>query len=273
MNRMFTLRTIAEKFPEIIMLTNRLKSTLAVALIGMSSSLLAAPITVQDNYFGADALSYGDVVGADSDFDIESMEVDQNGSDFVFKINTAFAGKSGTLFNGLTAGSTGIGYGDLFLSNQWSPIGSAPYSKDDASNGTNWTYGLMLTDRYNDVGGDVFLYELPGSNLDDAFISDNLMTGGIWREGQEVTIKTDGKTGFNVGSWSSTSSALTISADLGQSTLVNGEKLAFHWGMTCANDVIEGEVDINKVPEPGTIGLAALALTGMFFMRRRSSKS
>ena len=256
------------------MLTNRLKSTLAVALIGMSSSLLAAPITVQDNYFGADARSYGDVVGADSDFDIESMEVDQNGSDFVFKINTAFAGKSGTLFNGLTAGSTGIGYGDLFLSNQWSPIGSAPYSKDDASNGTNWTYGLMLTDRYNDVGGDVFLYELPGSNLDDdAFISDNLMTGGIWREGQEVTIKTDGKTGFNVGSWSSTSSALTISADLGQSTLVNGEKLAFHWGMTCANDVIEGEVDINKVPEPGTIGLAALALTGMFFMRRRSSKS
>ena len=43
--------------------------------------------------------------------------------------------------------------------------------------------------------------------------------------------------------------------------------------MTCANDVIEGEVDLKKVPEPGTIGLAALALTGMFFMRRRSSKS
>ena len=255
------------------MSVNRMKSTIAVALLGMSSSLLAAPITVQDNYVGADDNGYGDVVGADADFNIESMEVAQNGADFEFKINTTFADKAGTLFPNLTAGGTGIGYGDLFLSNQWSPIGSAPYAADDASNGTNWTYGLMLTDRYNDVGGDVFLYELPGSNLDDAFISDNLMTGGIWREGQEVTIKTDGKTGFNVGSWSSTSSALTISADLGQSTLVNGEKLAFHWGMTCANDVIEGEVDINKVPEPGTIGLAALALTGMFFMRRRSSKS
>jgi hypothetical protein len=240
--------------------------------------------TVQDNYVGADDNGYGDVVGADSDFDIESMEVDQNGSDFVFKINTAFAGKSGTLFNGLTAGSTGIGYGDLFLSNQWSPIGSAPYSGDDASNGTNWTWGLVLSDRFNNNGGSVSLFQLPGSNASTTILSDQLMdgsTGAQWRYGQEVLVNAGaGATesgavspSGDVGTWSLAADQLNISVNLGLTDIPNGDSLAFHWGMTCANDVIEGEVDLKKVPEPGTIGLAALALTGMFFMRRRSSKS
>ncbi|WP_372997877.1 PEP-CTERM sorting domain-containing protein [Marinobacter sp.] len=259
-------------------------ATLAAVLLGLSGSLAAAPITVNDDYVGSDAGTYGDVVGEDDYFDISSMVVAQNGSQFDFTVNTNFAGQSGTLFNDLTLGGTGIGYGDLFLANQWTPEQSVPtpgdnsengYDKDDATNGTKWTWGLMLSDRYENGGGDVTLFQLLGtSNLDTAILSDQLMTGGAWRYGQEVTIK-DGNQELvvnygSVGSWSLGTGQLNISADLASSDLMDGDSLAFHWGMTCANDVIEGEVDLKKVPEPGTIGLVSLALAGMFIMRRRS---
>jgi len=265
-------------------------ATLAAVLLGLSGSLAAAPITVSDAYVGSEAGSFGDVVGADSDFDISSMEVDQNGSDFNFTINTNFADKSGTLFNSYTFGDTGIGYGDLFLANQWTPEGAVPtpgdnavngYDQDDVGNGTDWTWGLMLSNRYGNLGGDVTLFKLEGSNQDTAILSDDLMLGdpgelSEWRYGQEVAIKGNSelvKSYGSVGSWSSSTGELSITADLSKSDLLGGNTLAFHWGMTCANDVIEGQVDLKKVPEPGTIGLAGLALVGMFLMRRRSKAS
>lgn len=270
------------------MLYKALTTTLAAALLGASGTLAAAPINVVDNYVGADAdstfysgVNYGDVVGDNNSFDISSMDVSQNGSIFDFTVNTAFAGKAGTLFHSLTQGGTGIGYGDLFLANNWTPEGTAPYVNDDAANGTDWTWGLRLSDRYNDNGGDISLFRLQGSNPETSIISDELMTGGDWRRGQEVLID-DGTNAANsghvsfigsVGSWTSSTGQLNINANLSQTDLLNGNTLAFHWGMTCANDVIEGQVDITKVPEPGTIGLVALALVGIFFMRRRPTKA
>jgi len=268
------------------MLFKGLTTTLALAILGASGTLAAAPIIVSDNYVGADANSafnstyYGDVVGDDDKFDISSMVVDQAGTQFDFTINTQFAGKSGNLYHNLTQGETGIGYGDLFLANNWAPEGSSPYIQDDATNGTDWTWGLRLSNRYNNDGGEVSLFRLQGSNLDTSILSDNLMSGGDWRRGQEVLIDdganaADYVTYFgSVGSWALGTGQLNINADLSQSDLLNGDTLAFHWGMTCANDVIEGEVDLaKKVPEPGTIGLTALALVGMLLMRRRSPKA
>lgn len=271
----------------------------AFGLMGASMTLSANPITVNDydgnsGYIGADATGtngtyYGDVVGSDSNFDISSMVVNQNGTQFDFTINTAFAGKSGSLFNNLTVGGTGIGYGDLFLANNWNPNGNSPYLQDDAATGTDWTWGLILDDRFNNDGGTVSLARLPGSNLDSALLSDDLMSGNPgqyseWRYGQEVIVDTSTSARENgdvelifsesgLGSWSLGQNQLNISFDLGQTDLLNGDTLAFHWGMTCANDVIEGEVDLKKVPEPGTIGLASLALVAMFIMRRRSKSA
>ena len=260
-------------------------SIAALTLIGLSTQLAASPISVNDDYVGSFAGTHGDVVGKESDFGISSVSVNQTGSQFDFSIFTNFAEKSGTLFPNITKDGTGIGYGDFFLANQWTPEGAVPtsgdnaangYDLDNAKNGTDWTWGLMLENRYKNDGGDVTLFELLGSNSDTAIISDELMTGGDWRDGQEVVIDENSEHVINtskVGSWTVGAGQLNISANLSKSDLLGGDSLAFHWGMTCANDAIEGEVDLKKVPEPGTIGLVALGLTGLFFLRRRSTKS
>lgn len=262
-------------------------SLTGLSLILASAAVSAAPITVNDEYIGADGGSHGDVVGLESKFDIYSMDIEQNGSEFNFTVNTAFAGKAG-VYSQYTVGNTGIGYGDLFLASEWTPNGTAAsgYASDNAANGTDWTWGLVLSDRYADNGGTVSLVQLPGTNIQSTILSDELMlanSGAEWRYGQEVTVDTSfggsyesgyGQPFGEVGSWSLGADQLNINVDLSQTDLLGGDSLAFHWGMTCANDVIEGEVELTKkVPEPGTIGLIALALAGMLFMRRRSNKA
>ncbi|MDI9245564.1 PEP-CTERM sorting domain-containing protein [Marinobacter sp. CHS3-4] len=59
-------------------------------------------------------------------------------------------------------------------------------------------------------------------------------------------------------------------ADLSPIDLLIGDSLAFHWHMTCSNNVIEGEAELEKVPEPGTLGLASLAFAGLLLMHRRT---
>lgn len=263
-------------------------SLATIGLLSASATLSAAPISVSsvtDEYIGADGGSHGDVVGHASKFDIYSIDVIQEGNQFNFRINTAFAGKAG-VYPDLTNGNTGIGYGDLFLANEWNPYGSSSdgYSSDNASNGTDWTWSLVLSDRFGNDGGDVYLARLPGNNVDTSLLSNAFMdvSTSQYRNGQEVAVDLgDGpaEAGLvypfgNVGTWGLGADQLNINVDLGQTDLLEGETLAFHWGMTCANDVIEGQVNLTKkVPEPGTIGLVALALAGMLFMRRRSNKA
>jgi hypothetical protein len=246
------------------------------ALLFWVSSTFAAPIVIEDNYWGGKDNGYGDVIGASADFNISKMEVTQTGSQFAFDIYTSFAGKSGSLFSNYTEGNTGILYGDLFLSSSWNPYGAAgdSYKYDNASNGTLWEYGLVFSDRETNNGGTISLYRLDGAtNAENALLSDDLMKGNaVWRNGQEVMVDTQSSTTSylgDIGVWSLGTGKVSLNVDLAMTGLLSGSTMGFHWDMTCGNDVIEGQLDVVNVSEPGAWALLFFGIIGLVIARRR----
>ena len=248
------------------------RTVFAASMLLAVSALPAQATTVADAYVGGNDHGWGDVIGATSDYDIMGMDVSVSGSLLTVSINTNFAGKGDNLlFSGLSNGM-GIGYGDLFLSSAWNPAGSAPYAGDNASTGTVWTYGFSLEDRWmnESATGAGALYSLnSGDNTIDALMSDSFMTGGTFRNGQEVAVNTRGNVSFvNNGTWDINVADKTVNfyLDLTGTSLL-GTDIAVHWGMTCANDVIEGEVP--AVPVPAAVWLFGSGLLGLVAVARR----
>ena len=257
------------------------KTLLLTAILAgstISGTALAYPtVTINDNYVGADDQGYGDRIGGNT-FEVHNMEVTLTGSTLNVQINTNYAGNTGLY---------GTGYGDLFLSSSWTPFGAAPYAGDDNTNGTNWTYGFSLdgdvysggnidkanSTRFNsDAGGAGSLYQLNGTNDQNAILSDDV-TGSIFRNGQEVivdeTSATVSDTGNN-GTWTiSAGNFINFSIDLSGTDLLNGDAIALHWGMTCGNDTIEGQY---QLPEPSIVMLLSLGLAGFGFASARKRK-
>jgi len=249
------------------------------------AALLLAATTVQsaiimDNYVGEDGrgYGYGDVIGGPDDFQINFMEAEINGTVLTVSIDTSFAGKGDDgLSRRFTFNNTGIGYGDLFLSNAWTPFGdgSRDYKYDYASNGTVWDYGFSLDDRWmneNENGSGV-LYSLNSDiNADNVNMSEAFLRGGDYRYGQEVAVDRDSQSTTalnNVGRWDVTSNTVDFTIDLAGTTLLDGSELALRWEFTCANDVIEGAVDVPAVPVPAAVWLFGSGLLGLVGIARR----
>ena len=243
-----------------------LLSFLAVFLLFGNAT--AAPTIISDEYWGADDHGWEDVIGNQSFFDIFDATVELNGTILSVDIHTNFANNGLGTFRDYTTSGNGIGYGDLFLSSAWNPHGSTPYKDDDYANGTTWTYGFTLDNRWWDgtgTGGIGTLYSLsPG----DILRSEHLMTGGTYRNGQEVAVDIEGLTPGNIGSWSidSTNNIVSFLVDISGTGLLTGDEIAFHWGMTCANDVIEGSA---PVPEPSTMLLFGTGFLGLAMIGRK----
>ncbi len=242
----------------------------------MFAASTAQSAVIMDNYIGANNNGYGDVIGGVNNFQINFMDVEISGTILTVSINTSFAGKGDDgLFSGLTVGGQGIGYGDLFLSNAWTPFGAPNYIGDDASNGTVWDYGFSLDDRWmnENEAGTGTLYSLNSNdNSSDILMSDDFLNSGIFRNGQEVAVDRDSKGTValgNAGSWLITDDTVDFTIDLAGTGLLDGSELALRWEFTCANDVIEGAVGVPAVPVPAAVWLFGSGLIGLVGIARR----
>lgn len=253
------------------------KGRILIALALSASAHTANAAVIHDNYIGANHHGYGDVIGSTNNFQINSMDVNIVGTVLTVSIDTTFAGKGDNgLFSGLSYGN-GIGYGDLFLSSNWTPNGdgSQNYENDDASNGTIWSHGFSLDDRYmhESNSGSGVLYSLgSGDNFADIQMSDDFLSGGYFRNGQEVAVdrNSQGVTALsNQGSWGITANTVDFSIDLAGTGLLNGNELALRWEFTCANDVIEGVHPVSAVPVPAAVWLFGSGLLGLVAVSRR----
>lgn len=247
------------------------KSTFVAAVLSAAAGSVNAYM-LDDNYVGGDDHGRGDVIGYKSKFDVLGLDVSISGSYVTVDIATTFWDDIG-VYSSLTSNGQGIGVGDLFLSSSWNPAGSASdgYLGDNSSTGTVWSYGVAVDNAYSSTGGDATFYALTApTNADNALDSDMFMSGGIFRNGQEVAVSTQSdyvKKLSNEASWSVGNGVISFAFDATGTDLLDGE-LALHWAMLCGNDVIEGSVPVD-VNEPATLGLLGLGLFGLAFLRRR----
>lgn len=254
--------------------------TLSTAALCLTSVMMlnvsAAPVTIQDSYYGATGT--GDIVG-DSRFEVDSMDVDRIGNTLYVTINTNFVNNQG-VFTSSTMGASqgagqGIGLGDLFLTaDGWNPFGNAAnhYETDDASNGTNWTYGFSLDNRWNSTDMSLNngnLYALTSDDNDvNSFLSNDFLSTApsTFRAGQEVAVDTSSAAvidTLNTGTWMINKGANSLSFifDVTGTDLATSDNIALHWGMTCGNDVIEGSAA--SVPAPFTLMMLGVGLIGL----------
>lgn len=259
------------------------KLVLASLLASAIYAPFAAAYTINDNYIGSDSHGYGDVIGALGSFQISGADVSFAGSVMTVSIATTFAGKgddklfaslTDTAYSKVGGVKQGIGYGDLFLDNDWTPFGAAPYAGDNYANGTKWEYVLAVDNRWSSTGGVAKLYAL-SANDPGILLSNNFLSGGTFRNGQEVGVdvaKLADSAVLATGAWSvdAGTQRVNFSVNLAGTNILSAGNLALSWGMTCANDVLEGETSF-AVPESG--GLPLMAIGGLFLpLARRMTR-
>jgi hypothetical protein len=282
----------------------------SVALAGLGSS--ASAYTLNDNYYGGlNTYNNADIIGPANVFDIQGANVSRSGtgagSTLTVNMYTNYAGVPGT------SAADGTGYGSLFFNTvpvsgkYWNPTGTAPYPTDVYQAG-EWNYAFVMNG--NGTSGTGTLYAIPKTQTAQDYSPNHIDSGVVasyatsngnvvlsnvngdpitypypghpgfyFRQGQAVLF-TDGVASSATGTW--TVDALTglISFVIADGDLL-GSDFALSWAMTCANDVIQGQVDLPPIGHGGTTPVPAalplfaggLGLIGWLGRRRRRQDS
>ncbi|MHB8530318.1 MAG: PEPxxWA-CTERM sorting domain-containing protein [Caulobacteraceae bacterium] len=241
-------------------------AAVAAALTAIASQASAKTVILPDTYWGGEnTYNNADVIGPESVFGITDARATRlNPGVLQITIDTNFAGAPGT------GPADGTGYGALFITpgaNSWHPTGTGPNYATDVYRAGEWSYAVtMPTDPTANSGtgglyavnlrdvvmsnayGDPITYPHPGNN------------GWYFREGQAVQY-TPGANDSAIApaTWSVGPGKIVFDINDGGAL---GSAFSLSWAMTCANDVIQGQV--SGVPEPTTWAmlLAGFALIG-----------
>lgn len=237
----------------------------AMLWVGDALALQLTNYVITDNYVGADPTNnwpHVDVIGAQESFDVSHMKVSFDGSRMTVNLYTTYLDNIGL---------HGTQLGDLFVSTDgWRPFGEPSYPDDEASNGETWEYALTIDNHLSPSGGNVNLYAVTDGTIAYSWAPH----GYVYRAGQEVQFTPrESVSPLAVGTWSIVENGDydILRFDVTAGTWGSPSALGFHWGPTCANDVIEGEAPAS-VPEPSTLILLGSGLAGLFGLRRKSKK-
>ncbi|PCI32932.1 MAG: hypothetical protein COB54_05970 [Alphaproteobacteria bacterium] len=262
---------------------------------GMIAALItpaAASDIIVDNLPGGGFSYIGkgnskDSMGGDN-YDIYSMEVSRENGIMIVKINSGFVSH---------AENSRYKFGDLLMSVKsegddyaWDPKERSRYNDDDfQTTGTTWEYAYDINDATNKSGdftdnsGRLVSINNPTSESSYNFGSQRV--DGRYANDHIWTTKGRKTTDLNIGlthklTANTAGNYLEFVFDVSGTALFDAKQIAFHWTMSCANDIIEGEVQFagktpsgGKVPEPAALGLLLLGLTGVGVARRRKLKT
>ena len=234
---------------------------------------------------GSDTTSTADIVGPTNVFSILSASFDAVGTALHVKINTNYAGQTGT--SSTTYGSLFLGKGTLAPGASW--------TLDDAP-GT-FTHAVYLPPSAGS-SGNTGLYAIDAglgtyASSGDVILSD-ANSGYIYRRGQAATINTStasvvgGATDHSYSVSSGNYIEFVINGFYGTTGLINTladttGQMVFGWAMSCANDIIIGTVlvpgsVVPPVPLPAGLvlllsGLLGIGFLGRYRSRRESNKA
>jgi len=251
-------------------------AVLAASVMSFVPSAQANTFTLINNYTGGiDTYNNGAVIGPADVFGISKAVVSRPNPDKLeVVIYTAYAGQ---------AGIDGTGYGALFLSpGNWtanpapSCVGCLPYSSDVYVPG-EWQYAFTMPETPSSNTGSGKLYNTNTGNVITSFVGPYTETYPIdptspwyFRQGQAVQFAPANALARSVGSgiWDVNSTAGTITFLIDDGGTL-GNYFALAWAMTCANGVIQGQVNMTPVPAALPLFASGVGFLGFFGLRRR----
>jgi hypothetical protein len=251
-----------------------------------------ATLFVSANVFSADFLvdttindAQGDTIGG-SKYEINKMDVKWADNDlitvdiytnFVDYNNQVYGGRHrnivlGDLLIGTTGDLNALDYAFVLSNNDR----KGDYSNSNHVGNKHWDKngGLTALDVNNNSTLSSKEYHGRNSNTGSGEVMAGHTTGdttqGNWSVDNYATWT------YDDGNWVQKTDKISFSFNVsGIDAFQNASQLAFSWAMSCANDVVDGVVSVNRpstnVPEPASLVLMLLALA--FMVKIRSQKS